>query len=141
MKPRHEQSLSAELLIAGGAVYLLFRPQTLLMFHVADRLGLTPAIHSLRAATGDLRLPRILTESVPAGLWSAAYVLLIDSLFRRQPVKHRILAASIIPLLGAASEIMQRWHILPGTFDWSDLLCYLLPLAIYICVELRKQRI
>ena len=46
MKARHELSLSAALLLVGGAIYVLFRPLTLLMFRVADHLGLTPAIEA-----------------------------------------------------------------------------------------------
>ena len=138
MKPRHEQALSAALLLAGGAIYLLFRPHTLLMFHVADRLGGASSIQAARALTGECHLPRLLTDCLPGGLWSAAYVLLIDSLLKRQSAKHKIVAASIIPLVGALSEVLQYWGILPGTFDSIDLLCYLLPLIIYIPIQLAK---
>ena len=140
MKARHELSLSAALLLVGGAIYVLFRPLTLLMFRVADHLGLTPAIEAARQLTDGCHLPHFVTDSLPAGLWAAAYVLLIDSLLKRQPTKQKIGAASIIPLTGAVSEVLQSASLLPGTFDWADLLCYLLPLGAYIYIESRKQK-
>lgn len=128
------------MLLVGGAIYLLFRPQTLLMFHIADNLGFTSAINAARTLTDYCHPPHLLTDSVPGGLWSAAYVLLIDSLLKRQTIKQKIIAASIIPLVGAASEVLQLWGVLPGTFDSFDLLCYLLPILIYIAIQLRKRQ-
>ncbi|MBR4698403.1 MAG: hypothetical protein IKP16_00460, partial [Prevotella sp.] len=87
MKARHELSLSAALLLVGGAIYVLFRPLTLLMFRVADHLGLTPTIEAARKLTDGCHLPHFVTDSLPAGLWAAAYVLLIDSLLKRQTTK------------------------------------------------------
>lgn len=139
MKARHELSLSAAMLLAGGAIYVLFRPQTLLMFRVADHLGLTPAIEAARKLTENCHLPHFVTDCLPGGLWSAAYVLFIDSLLKRQTTKQKIGTASIIPLTGAASEVLQSVGLVPGTFDWADLLCYLLPVGIYILIESRKQ--
>jgi hypothetical protein len=77
-------------------------------------------------------LPDIMVYSLPAGLWSASYVIFVDTLIGDRPWLVRLLTASIIPLTGAASEVLQALGALQGTFDWADLLCYLLPLAVFL---------
>ena len=48
MTQRLKLPLGMMLLLMGGMTYLLFRPQTLLMFHVTDALGLSAVINSMR---------------------------------------------------------------------------------------------
>ena len=47
-------SVAAACLILGSAVYVLFRPTTLLMFHWADALRLTHSVRLMRASTCGL---------------------------------------------------------------------------------------
>ena len=129
MSPTTERALSALLLALGGSIYLLFRPQELLMFRVAQRMGLSSAIDAIQSAASGLRLPHFIVDSLPGGLWATAYVLLVDSLPTAMTPTQRLAAASIIPLIGTASEVMQGLGMLPGTFDPLDLLCYLAPIA------------
>ena len=132
MKPTTEQMLCGILLLVGGGIYLLFRPEELLMFRVADALGLTPTVRALRTAVDRWSLPHFVANSLPGGLWAMAYVLLADSLLKRQTAQQRVAVMSVVPLVGAASEVMQGLGMLPGTFDPLDLLCYLAPLLVVL---------
>ena len=120
------------LLAMGGMLYLLFRPRTLMMFGLADGMGLGGVVDGWRMAAQSLQLPAFVVYSLPGGLWSASYVLLTDALLRGQPRRIRLTGICVIPLIGAASELLQGFKLLPGTFDLADVACYLLPLAAYI---------
>ena len=139
MTQRLKLSLGIMLLLVGGITYLLFRPRTLLMFHVADYLGLSPIIDRIREGMTDAWLPEFIVYSLPGALWSAAYLLTADCFLYGQSIRTRLVATSIIPLIGAASEVLQLTGMVPGTFDGWDLLCYLIPYLLYLsCITKNK---
>ena len=140
MTQRLKLPLGMMMLLMGGMTYLLFRPQTLLMFHVTDALGLSAVINSMRESISS-QLPEFIIYNLPGALWAAAYILTIDSLMFRQSVMPRILVSGIIPVIGAVSELLQLIGLLPGTFDVADLLCYLIPYLLYLSITLKIKRI
>lgn len=119
------------LLVTGGAIYLLLRPTNLLMFKVVDGMGLSHDINRYREMTEHVCVPEFVVYCLPNGLWAAAYILLIDGLLHHQSKKVRMIAAAVIPLVGTTAELLQATGWLPGTFDYGDLLCLLLPLLAY----------
>jgi hypothetical protein len=140
MTQRLKLPLGMMMLLIGGMTYLLFRPQTLLMFHVTDAIGLSAAINSMREGISS-QLPEFIIYSLPGALWAAAYILTTEYFLYRQSVKTRILVAGIIPVIGAVSELLQFTGLLPGTFDVADLLCYLVPYLLYLSIILKIKRI
>jgi len=114
----------------GGLIYVLYRSEETLLLRLADALGMGDDIGRWRQSAAMLTLPEWVVYSLPAGLWAFSYVLIVDSLTRGQPWKGRVLAISFVPLVGAASELMQAAGLLPGTFDWVDLVLYTLPLIM-----------
>ena len=140
MTQRLKLPLGMMLLLTGGITYLLFRPQTLLMFHVTDALGLSAVINSMREGISS-QLPEFIIYNLPGALWAASYILTTEYFLYRQSVKTRILVAGIIPVIGAVSELLQLTGLLPGTFDVADLLCYLVPYLLYMSITLKIKRI
>ena len=140
MTQRLKLPLGMMLLLMGGMTYLLFRPQTLLMFHVTDALGLSAVINSMRKGISS-QLPEFIIYNLPGALWAASYILTTEYFLYRQSVKTRILVAGIIPIIGAVSELLQLTGLLPGTFDVADLLCYLVPYLLYMSITLKIKRI
>lgn len=140
MTQRLKLPLGMMMLLIGGMTYLLFRPQTLLMFHVTDAIGLSATINSMREGISS-QLPEFIIYSLPGALWAAAYILTTEYFLYRQSVKTRILVAGIIPVIGAVSELLQFTGLLPGTFDVADLLCYLVPYLLYLSIILKIKRI
>ena len=139
MTQRQKLLLGTLLLLVGGITYLLFRPSTLLMFHVADYLGFSPVIDRIREGMTSAWLPEFIVYSLPGALWSAAYLLTADCFLQGQTVKTRLMITSIIPLIGAVSELLQLIGLLPGTYDGWDLLCYLIPYLLYLtCITKNK---
>jgi hypothetical protein len=126
------------LLVMGGMVYILYRPQTLLLFHVAGGLGLTNAIGYWRLQAAAWQPGEFIVYCLPAGLWAMSYVLIVGTLAQGLPTKRRWAAVAFIPALGAASELMQAMDIIPGTFDWEDLTLYVLPLLVYAILIIKR---
>ena len=119
-------------LLAGALIYLLFRGKNLLGFMLLRRIGLEPWADRMRSYTADIRLPDVVVDSLPGGLWALGYILVIDSIFGHQSRSTRIVWASVIPLLGVCSEVLQGVGLLPGVFDLWDLVCYALPFIIFV---------
>ena len=118
------------LLTGGGCIYLLQRPASLLLFRVIEALGLSERLDVVR--TDVATWPDFVVYNLPGALWSGSYVLLADVLFRSFPLSARLLWASVIPMLGVFSELLQFTGLCPGTPDVLDALCYVLPYIIYV---------
>ena len=136
---------AGSLLAVGGLIYIIFRSQTLLYRLVGE--GWPWMVH-LRTAAAELlqrsgAVGEFVVFSLPDGFWATAYILLMDHVHRAAPARERIAWAAVIPLIGAAAELLQAlcptgyrpWGINLGTFDVLDLVCYLAPLAIYILLQ------
>ena len=123
------------MLVLGGLLYLLFRPRTLLLFHVADAMGLSSVITRCRSAVEGITLPDWMIYCLPNALWAGAYVLLADSVLKGRSLRLRLLVTAVIPGLGILSEVMQAFRLLPGTFDGWDLVAYALPYMLYLIIS------
>ena len=128
------------LLVVGGMIYVSFRPTSLLLFHSLDFLGLSAGVDAWRDLVSGWQPHEFIVYSLPGGLWAAAYILLTHGLLAYQPTTLRVGIASLIPLTGIGSELLQRWGLLPGTFDIADLLCYAAPLLLLIIYEIIKNK-
>ena len=123
--------LAPILLTVGGAVYLLLRPRTLLLFRVADGLGFSDQVNQWRSSVSSSMLPEWMVYCLPDALWTTAYLLVIDALLRTEPRCQRMCSAAIIPVVGLLSEVLQWAGLLPGTYDPLDLAAYALPFVCY----------
>ena len=110
--------------LIGGIIYVLYREHTLLY-----QLMPQECMQPLRANAPAL--PHWVVYNLPGGLWSTAYILIMHCACQFVSPRKRLLYVSVIPLIGVASELLQALHLLPGVFDWPDLIAYALPLAVY----------
>lgn len=117
--------------VAGAVIYLLYRPSSLLGFSVIGHLGLAPVAEGLRSWASPCPWPDWVIYCLPNGLWSLAYVLVVDACMHFCTTRGKCLFAAVIPALGCLSELLQLAGTLPGTFDSGDLLCYSTPLLLY----------
>ena len=116
--------LATSFLLLGSAVYILFRPTSLLMFRWADNLGLMVPIHALRMHCISVAnyLPYWFIYSSPLAFWVAAYLLFIKAIWWKSTNPWRYFWFWCIPLISVISEIGQYLGLIPGTFDPVDLL-------------------
>ena len=119
------------LIVGGGMLYLLFRSRQVLLLYILDATPLSHSISQMRGMASAWQPSEWVVYSLPGGLWSAAYIMVIHSLMHNLETRILWKWASVIPLLGAFSELGQALHLIPGTFDMADLVCYMLPFIIY----------
>ena len=120
------------LILTGGMIYVLYRPENLLLFRVTDSLGITPLIDILRSNSSRVMLPSFIVNSLPAGLWTASYLLMMYITTKFHTRRIRLMLALPLPISAIALEFMQLWGWCPGTFDMYDLICYIVPLCVFV---------
>jgi hypothetical protein len=116
--------LATSFLLLGSAVYILFRPTSLLMFRWADNLCLMVPIHALRIHCISVTnyLPHWFIYSSPFAFWVVAYLLFIKAIWWKSITPLRYFWFWCVPLISVISEIGQYLRLIPGTFDPVDLL-------------------
>lgn len=116
--------LSLFLFFVGGMIYLMFRDESLVMFRWCEELHIKEYIDSLRM---PCTLPQWIVYSLPDGLWLCSYVLFISVIWNFD-LKHGWPYVFSLPAIAIASELAQAFGWVRGTFDWVDLLCYVIAL-------------
>ncbi len=113
-------------------IYLLYRPESLLVFKIVDALGLSHVIDNLRLSFSGFLLPPIFINSFPSGLWTASYLMMMYASTKFHIRRIRLMLALPLPIMAIVLEFMQLLEWCPGTFDIYDLICYAIPLIIFI---------
>lgn len=116
--------LSIVFLFAGGMVYVLFRPTSLLLFYWLDAIGLLEYVNEIRSSITIL-LPQWVEYSLPDGLWVFSYSLCVGFIWSFD-VKRCLPFLLLLPLVSVVDECLQLFRLVPGTFDLCDLYAYLL---------------
>ena len=128
----YKWALSILLLSVGIGIYILFRPQNILVFGLLEDLGLMPIVDSLRMHTSGIMLPSFVINCVPAGLWTASYLIAMYLTTTGASRSKRILLSIPLPITAIILEFFQLFGWCSGTFDVYDLVCYVVPLVIFI---------
>jgi hypothetical protein len=122
-------------LFLGGLIYFLFRSEQLIMFQWFDFFELP--LQNIRVLTLGFgrNLPDWFVFSLPDGLWIFSYITLILLIWRNKINRQNIIWIAITPLLALVFEIGQYINIVQGTFDFYDILFYIvgaiLPVGLY----------
>jgi hypothetical protein len=140
----HQRNLwlgsSALMLLVGGTIYVLLRSRQTLLNVLIDAAG-AKGIEGAREKAAEWKIPEWIVYSLPGGLWSTAYILLIHALTMGERPGRRLLWASLIPVIGVLSELMQQHNLLPGVADRWDVFFYALPYFIYfVYISLKTIR-
>lgn len=114
----------------GGMIYLLWRPQTLVMFSWCRSLGIWELVRQMREASASVKevLPIWFIYSLPQALWCFSGLCCIHAIWNRKAGERFWIA---VVLLGSLSiEVMQFFHVISGSFDavdfWLIILFYFL---------------
>lgn len=136
-------SLAAVSLVAGSAIYILFRPTSLLMFQWFNAIGLMGKIEALRnnPPIEAYRLPPWVIFSLPFALWVLSYMLCIETIWWRSRSHWRDLWFWCVAVVSIVSEFCQLLGVLPGTFDLADLLAIGIAVTFGVAVDTFKQTV
>ncbi|MDB4730886.1 hypothetical protein OAF13_02430 [Akkermansiaceae bacterium] len=108
----------------GGAIYVLWRPDSLLMFSWFDLLGIGRQIDWMRgAASGvEMGIPEWAIKSLPQALWFFGGNLMIISIWRAELRFGRLIWLLVLWGFAISLELGQAVAIVPGSYDHTDLL-------------------
>lgn len=118
--------LSLFLFFIGGMIYLMFRSESLVMFHWFEALHVKEYVVSLHMS---YILPQWIVYSLPDGLWLCSYVLIVSVIWDFE-LRQGYPYIFSLPFVAIVSELAQAIGWMRGTFDWLDLLCYVLGLLL-----------
>ena len=124
--------LGVVFLVCGCAIYLLFRNKSLNIYQWCMTLGFANMINSLRYAVQDWHIAAWVRYSLPDGLYCAAYILIIDAIWKNDNRLIKFIIISLVPIVTISSELLQYFGLVKGTFDVYDLICYSIPPMIYL---------
>ena len=112
--------------VAATYIYTLWGSRSFIVFKWYEDAGLGSIITLLRRAGHPLRpfIPSFFLFSVPAALWLYAATAVCLLVWARRRARINWIWIVLPFTLAAGSEIGQRFHIVPGTFDVLDLLAY-----------------
>ena len=127
-----EWIIATILLLIGCTIYLLFRPQNLLMFKIIDGIGGMSNVVSLRMYINHNCFPDFIIYSLPAGLWTASYLMMMYLTTKGYTRKLRLMLALPLPITAIVLEFMQLLGLCIGTFDVYDLICYIIPQIVFV---------
>lgn len=127
-----EWIIATIILLIGCTIYLLFRPQNLLMFKIIDGIGGMSNVVSLRMYINHNCFPDFIIYSLPAGLWTASYLMMMYLTTKGYTRKLRLMLALPLPITAIVLEFMQLLGLCIGTFDVYDLICYIIPLIVFV---------
>jgi hypothetical protein len=107
----------------GGLVYVLWRPDTLIMFSWATSFGLDYIIEQVRGSVAPFYqiLPKWFTLSLPQALWFLSGSLAVHSIWRDSWSENEQLWLTVIAFLAFGGELGQAVGIVQGSFDFVDL--------------------
>lgn len=124
-------------LTIGSLIYILFRTESLKVFVWLDSLSCLPIAENMREFTLEMvdGVPNWMLYSLPDGLWLSSYICSMLLIWKNRITKESQGWIFCMPIIAVLSEAGQLFKIIPGTFDWMDVMMYFLgtlfPLAIY----------
>lgn len=114
--------------ILGGLIYLTYRTDTLIMFGWFKKIGLADTVAFLRSNQHlqTLTIPSWIKFSLPDALWLFSFNFILLTLWNFNVNRQSAFWLFLAPTIGLFSEIGQLVNIVPGTFDFMDLVLLLL---------------
>ena len=128
-------------LTIGSLIYILFRSESLKVFawmDALDCLKITKSIRSISLKIVDI-IPNWMLYALPDGLWLSSYVCLMLMIWKNKINKENAVWIFSMPLIAILSEAGQIFSIIPGTFDWMDVVMYLLGTILPLIIN-RKTK-
>jgi hypothetical protein len=129
-------------LALGGLVYVLFRKQELHLFDWLAFLHLDGVVRAGRDLVAPIRgaVPSWVLFNLPDALWGWALGGFMGFVWRDGSPRARAAWVGAGAAMVAAFELLQAPGILPGTFDWVDLLVSCVAYAAGVAALTRAEK-
>jgi len=140
----------ADLIIAavplgiGSAVYMLFRGKGILIFKVADAVGLGAGVEFARLVARPLNayMHGFVLYSLPTALWAFSFLFCIVTIWRNRLKSFSAICVVLLTIgVVLGMELAQASNFISGRFDSADLFASVIGLGIGGTVAYAKQSI
>ena len=117
------------MLVLGSGIYIFFREEVIFTSWIPDSWMAVLPNYGDKIDSESL-VGRIFLYSLADGLWYGS-LLLFDLLLRNNTPYSRVITLLTISL-PFVFELLQLCHVMRGTFDWIDIIIYLLTLSTFL---------
>jgi hypothetical protein len=124
-------SLALCSLSLGTSIYLLSRDTSNILYHFSGFLGVSTQVETLRGLTPAL--PAWVVYSLPDALWMFSFSIFILAIWGFQRSREAIAWICIALAIGTILELLQVFGIIPGQFDWCDLVSICIAAILSFC--------
>lgn len=127
----------------GGAIYLLFRAKSMLVFRCIRGLGMETTLDTIRSrftiiSTGEFPW---LFYSLPDAMWVYSLTAYMVLIWRGKLTRGGFVWISIGPLLALGAELGQALGLVGGTYDIADVvLCLIGTILPLLLLSPKNQR-
>lgn len=131
-------------ILIGGLIYILWRAETIRFFGWIDYDWLNNSLQMVRVLGRNMRpyFPDWVIFSLPNGLWSFSYALIISYMWVGKNSKVKYFWLSSIPLLCLGYEVLQLLGVIGGVFCYIDLtFCFFGMLGGFYLSKQYKRRV
>ncbi len=123
-------------LFIGALIYLLFRPDYLVMFSWVEFIGMADTLVELRGYFLPLSTNsnNWIIYSMPNGLWLLSFSFLMLLTWGNKLSIYALYWTLFLLVIALLSEVMQFFQIIYGVFDIADIVAYILgflPVLLY----------
>jgi hypothetical protein len=114
-------------ILIGAVIYILWRSKNLFVFRWLEMAGLAQIVTAAREYGFFYRssIPQIVLYSLPDALWVYSYTAALALIWERDLSRQRLIWILLPTVTAVGAEFVQFFHIISGTFDWSDVWSYL----------------
>lgn len=125
--------------LIGGLLYLAFRSESLIMFNWFGNIGISSEISFLRESCGNISLYSWVKFNLPAALWLFSYMFIIRGIWlnSQRNIIYNIFLWGV-PIMALASELLQFFGAISGTFDYKDILAYIAGIVMFYLITKSK---
>ena len=127
----------------GGLIYIISRPKTLKLFRWVKNLNLDNWTNNIRKEFIHVEFPYWIKYNLPDFLWVFSFTSLMLIIWNKGLFKENIFYIIFPTLVGVLSELGQLLNTISGTFDYMDILFYLLGglLSLSIFINSKSNKI
>jgi hypothetical protein len=128
MARKTEITISIATMFVGGMIYVLWRPDTLIMFSWFKTLGLQNSVEELRRVASPYAsiFPSWVIYALPQALWFFSGLVAFHSIWATRSKKIYWIYFSGFVSIAFTTEFGQLLNVVPGHFDVSDVLWLLI---------------
>ena len=112
-------------IILGLFIYIVYRSNDTIIFHWFSFFGIEFIINSIRNSDIFLNPPFWLKYNFPDGLWVYSLINMFLFIWIDDINKYNFYYPYLFVLIACICEALQFYSIIPGTYDFIDVLSYL----------------